>query len=673
MHLLAALVAAALLTACASISRPEGGPRDELPPVFLRSEPAPGSLNVTKGRLVAFFDENVQLEDAFNKVIISPVQIQPAAVTANGHRVTVLFRDTLIDSTTYTIDFGDAIKDLNEGNILDGFALDFSTGPTIDTLRIAGMVLQAQNLEPAQAMLVGIYSNLADTAISTLPMERIARTNQYGQFTIRNLKPGTYRIFALNDLNRDYHWDRSEDVAFCDYTISPSAEQIEINDTLRAADGSDSIVARPGVRYLPNDVLLTWFNENFVAPYLKDYARADRRRVTLNFAAPNDSGVVITGVDGALAGLSAEQWSMPEINATADTLQLWLKPEVLPQADSLRLAVRYQRLDSAENLKWTNDTLRLFFRDTTKKKKEKKKHADTDSTLTDSVELTFLNIRSLASVSLDVHKPLTIEVDQPITAIDSAAVRLSMMVDTTWTPLSGIFPAADSLKPLTRRVFDVKWQPGEKYRLEIDSAAVVGLYGEHNKPFRQDFTVKKLEDYSSLRFTIAGLDTLPAVVELLSTADEAVARATVGPDGTALMKYLAPGKYYARLFIDANNNGKWDTGKLLSGLQPEEVYYYDKRIDLKGNWDVEQSWDLYALPIDAQKPYAIKKNKPKLKRGERAPQEDEEGDGFDSEYDDFNDFNGTNRRNTGTTRNTGSNMLSGRMGGLQRANGNDRY
>ena len=84
----------------------------------------------------------------------------------------------------------------------------------------------------------------------------------------------------------------------------------------------------------------------------------------------------------------------------------------------------------------------------------------------------------------------------------------------------------------------------------------------------------------------------PAVVELLSTADEAVARATVGPDGTALMKYLAPGKYYARLFIDANNNGKWDTGKLLSGLQPEEVYYYDKRIDLKGNWDVEQSWDI---------------------------------------------------------------------------------
>ena len=115
----------------------------------------------------------------------------------------------MLDNTTYTIDFSDAIKDLNEGNTLDGFAIDFSTGDSIDSLRIAGMVFEARTLEPAQNMLVGVYSNLSDTAITTLPLERIGRTNQLGQFIIRGLKPGDYRIYALNDINRDYHWDRS--------------------------------------------------------------------------------------------------------------------------------------------------------------------------------------------------------------------------------------------------------------------------------------------------------------------------------------------------------------------------------------------------------------------------------------------------------------------------------
>lgn len=237
-------VLAVLAAACASIGRPEGGERDETPPVFVRSDPAPGATNAKNTRLTAYFDENVQLEDAFTKVVVSPAQKTPPTVTANGRRVTVELRDTLLDSTTYTIDFADAIKDLNEGNILDGFALDFSTGPTIDTLRISGVVLQAENLEPAQGMLVGVYSNLSDTAITTLPMERIARTNQLGQFTIRNLPYGEYRIFAVNDVNRDYHWDRSEDIAFFDDIVVPSVVDFEVTDTLYSSEGADSLNVR---------------------------------------------------------------------------------------------------------------------------------------------------------------------------------------------------------------------------------------------------------------------------------------------------------------------------------------------------------------------------------------------------------------------------------------------
>ena len=191
------------VAACASIGRPEGGPRDEKAPEFVRSTPMPGEVNVDRGRIDIFFNENIKLEDASNKIVVSPAQKQMPSIQAQGRRVTVELRDTMLPNTTYTIDFSDAINDLNEKNILDGFAMDFSTGDTIDTLRISGVLLEARTLEPAQGVLVGAYRNLSDSAVSTLPMERVARTNQLGQFTLRNLKAGEYRVYAVNDRNRD--------------------------------------------------------------------------------------------------------------------------------------------------------------------------------------------------------------------------------------------------------------------------------------------------------------------------------------------------------------------------------------------------------------------------------------------------------------------------------------
>ena len=153
---------------------------DELPPVYVRSNPAMGQLNVKGNKITVEFDENIALDDAMNKIVVSPAQRTTPAISSNAKRVTVELRDTLLPNTTYTIDFADAVKDLNEGNVLDGLALDFATGDTIDTLRISGMVFEAQTLEPAQGMLVGVYSNLEDSAIHTLPMDRITKTNQTG-------------------------------------------------------------------------------------------------------------------------------------------------------------------------------------------------------------------------------------------------------------------------------------------------------------------------------------------------------------------------------------------------------------------------------------------------------------------------------------------------------------
>lgn len=650
LHLLPAAAAALVLTACASVGRPEGGARDELPPEYVRSTPTQGEKNVSGTSFSVIFNENVQLEDAFNKVVISPVQLEAAQVSANGRRVSVRLRDTLKANTTYTIDFGDAIKDLNEGNVLDGFALDFSTGDHIDSMRISGIVLDASNLEPAQGMLVGAYKNTADSAIRTLPPDRIARTNQLGQFTIRNLAPGSYRIYALNDLNRDWHWDRSEDVAFLDSLVVPDLREIVVTDTLYDAAGGDSLITRPGIQYLPNDVLLTWFNQNYRAQYLKDYARPERRRVTVTLGAPPDTLPEIRIVDGPghdiPTGALSDSWAIPMYSHERDSITLWLADTAVVATDSLRLSVRYQKPDSLDRMVWTTDTLRFFYREPRRSKKEIE--ADTLPRRYDVLPLTVTS-----GSPQEVYKPLTFSVGQPLRSIDTTHVRLEMMVDTNWVAVKSFRIEPDTLNPVLSRRIEQKWVPGGRYRLEIDSAAVAGIYDEHNKPFSQEFTVRALEDYSNLIFNLKGSDST-AVVEILTSADTPVRREKV-EGGRAVFRYMQPGTYYARVFFDTDGNGLWTTG-VLDSIQPEEVAYYPKKIELKRNWDVEQDWDIYELPVDKQKPYAILKNKPKLKRGEKAPEEEAP--------EDEDPFLGPGYNNPNGNRNNNRNNGFGGMGGL---------
>ncbi|MDE7124981.1 MAG: Ig-like domain-containing protein, partial [Muribaculaceae bacterium] len=579
-------------------------------------------------RFDIYFNENIQLEDPSTKIIVSPAQKLSPSITSQGRRVTVELRDSLLANTTYTIDFADAVNDLNEKNILDGFALDFSTGDTIDTLRISGMVLAAQNLEPAQGMLVGVYSNLADSAISTLPLERVARTNQLGQFTIRNLKAGTYRIFAINDANRDNHWDRSEDIAFYDMTISPTVEHIEVTDTLRSSTDQDSLVTRNGVKYLPNDILLTWFNENYQAQYLMDYKRPDRHRIFINFGAPSDTMPTLTILDGPLKGTTLAEHSVIKRSATRDSLEYWITDSAIIARDSLLIAASYLRTDTLDNLTWTTDTLKFNFR-APKSGKKKKKDDEADTI----PEITFLAFNSRGTSVQDINKPLYFEASEPVSRFDSAAVHLLKLTDTVWTEIyARPVPEADSINPLSFK-FDYEWEPGSKYKLSIDSAAITGIYGHWNRPILQEIKVRSTEEYGNLFFRINDTDSA-AVVELLNQSDATIAAAPV-IDGIASFRFVRPGTYYARLFLDSNRNGKWDTGNIADAIQPEETFYYPGKIALKANWDIEQSWNIYQTALDLQTPNDIQTHKPKHKNATGQPNKSV----YDDEEDDDNFFN----------------------------------
>lgn len=651
-----------VVASCASIGRPQGGARDVTPPAYVRSNPPHGTLNFKGERIEAFFDENIQLDDAFNKVIVSPTQKITPVVRSFGRRVTVELRDTLKPNTTYTIDFADAIQDLNEGNVLDGFALDFSTGDSIDTLRLSGIVLEARTLEPAQAMTVGIYREPADTAITTLPFERIARTNQLGQFTVRNLKAGNYAVYAINDLNRDNKWDRSEDIAFLGHLATPSVEAITVTDTIRTAAGTDSLATRPGTAYYPNDLLLTWFNEGYKSQYLKDYKRPERRKITLEMGAPADSLPEIAVVKGP-QGRSFSEMAVLQHNATNDTLTYWLHDPELIAADSLMLSVRHLNTDTLDRIVWKTDTLRFFWRDKDKKKKKKDEEADT---VPKPIELLPLTMTSPSD--FDVYQPLRLGTSTPIARADTAAFHLEMLVDTIWTAVPHSPVRTDTLNPLTGLVIDFDTGPGQKYRIRVDSLGVENIYGLHNKDFSQEFKVRELEEYSNLVLNITP-DSLPMMVELLSEADNPV-RVVSAEKGKAIFRYVNPGTYYARLWIDADSNGIWTTGCVIDSLQPEEVYYYPRKIDLKANWDVENSWDIYELPVDAQKPMKIRKNKPKPKKGEEPlPDEDVELDEWGEPIDPTrtNSLTGGRKGNNRYDRN---NRNNNRLGGNNLQMGN---
>ena len=632
LRLLLALPLALAVAACANMGRPEGGPRDELPPVYVRSNPALGQLNFSGNKITVDFDENIALDDAMNKIVVSPAQKTTPAISSNGRRVTIELRDTLQPNTTYTVDFADAVKDLNEGNVLDGFAIDFSTGETLDSLCISGMVFEAETLEPAQGMLVGVYSNLSDTAITTLPLERITKTNQLGQFTLRNLKEGTYRVFALNDVNRDYHWDRSEDIAFYDVTVSPSSEPMTVTDTLVRANGlRDSLVTREATRFLPDDLLLTWFNEGYAAQYLKDYKRPERNKITFQFGAKADTLPILRLINTHRAGDEADDWSVLVASPTLDTLTYWITDTTLSALDSITLEARYQRTDTNDLLSWTTDTLRFNFREPRKKQEKKKKHDEEADTVPPPVPHTSLSVTSGNSQELNAGLRFTSQV--PIARLDTSAIHLEVLIDTIWYQMMRpSFTLGSPLQPMAYSA-PYDWEEDTKYRLTIDSAAVVDIYGLDNDKLVHEFTTRKSDDYSSVRFDITGLDSRPAIVQLMTSADKPVASAPV-VNGVADVQYLSPGTYYAKLFVDSNGDGLWTTGSLLDSIQPEEVYYFPKKLTLKKNWTIEQSWDINELPIDQQKPREIIKNKPKRRKGER---DEYSGSSADEEEDPFFD------------------------------------
>ena len=648
MQWLMASAVALILYSCASMGTPSGGPRDEDPPRFVRANPMPEAVNVSRSNMSIDFNELVNVKDAFSKVVVSPPSTQAPRISSSGRRVNIEFRDTLLPNTTYTVDFSNAIQDVNENNPLEGFSYTFSTGPTLDSLRISGMVLNAADLEPQKDVLVGVHSILNDTAFLKLPFERVAKTDDRGRFIIRGLKPGPYRVFALGDANNDFRWDNPEEsIAFYNEIVVPQTEQTTVTDTIYNLKTMevDTVVDRSRTIFLPNDLLLSYFNINFKPQYIVKNERLDSTRISLILNGPSPKIPTLTPLNVT----ASDDWYDLERSANNDTLTYWLREPSLVSTDTLKMRVDFQGLLRSGEIEERSDTLDFITtRPRAVKPKKKSKQEETDSL----PQVRFLDLRMISAPQLDVYSPVIIEVNEPLETFFSSALHLEEKVDSLWGTVPG-FNGAEPLDSLSLRRYKINmpWKYGTEYRLRVDSLATHSIYGISNRPAEFNFKVKALADYSSLKMNITGLpDSVPAFMELLTSSD-AVARTAPVINGVATFKDVNPGTYYARITLDANGNGKFDTGNYDKQIQPETVFYYPKKINLRKNWDIDQSWNVYELPADQQKPNAIKKNKPERKKHDRQEQqvEEEEDEIFDPTR---NPFNPNDRRRSSRNRTT---------------------
>ncbi|MCD8237006.1 MAG: Ig-like domain-containing protein [Prevotellaceae bacterium] len=381
-YLFVAFFAILFLAACANIGTPDGGPYDETPPKIVRTSPKYASTNSRVSKVVLEFDENVKLENAAEKVVISPPQKEQPEISASGKRITVALLDTLKPNTTYTIDFADAIEDNNEGNPMGDYAFTFSTGEKIDTFQVSGNVLDASNLEPIKGMLVGLYSvdSLSDTAAAafpdsifrTKPFERISRTDSRGHFVIKGIAPGEYRVFALNDQNQNFMFDqKSEMIAFSDRMIAPSSRPDIRPDTVwHDSIHYDSIVMTPYTHFYPDDIVLLAFQEKKQDRYMLKNERPVPHKFSIFFSAPSDTLPLIKGLN-----FDADSAFVIEASENNDSLTYWIRDSLIYNIDTLEMAVTYYATDTTGVLALSTDTLLLYSRLTREKMEKQRQEA----------------------------------------------------------------------------------------------------------------------------------------------------------------------------------------------------------------------------------------------------------------------------------------------------------
>ena len=583
--------------------------------------PTLGATSQKVRKVTLTFDELIKIEKAQEKITISPPQLEAPDIKVSGRHISVKFNDSLKANTTYTVDFSDAIVDNNEGNPLGHFTYFYSTGEQLDTMEVSGHVLNAADHEPIKGILVGLHRNLCDTAFTGLPFDRVARTNGRGYFSIKGIAPGAYRIYALKDIDGDFKYSRGEAMAFSRDTIVPTCFRDVRQDTLWADTVHiDTIRNVEYTHFKPDDVVLLAFTEKNISRQLLKTSR-NPEYFQAYFTAPSKHVPEVRGLNFDEKGKIIEDRS-----AGNDTITYWLCDSTLVQNDSLSVEYTYEITNDSTGVNELHtDTLTLMprlkyehrkriadeaYEKWEKKRAKRHKRGDySDEVYPVSPLDVQYDIPSELAPDCNLHFTLK----EPLQRIDTTGFHLYLKVDTLYNEVP--FRLERNSLSLLRYTLRGAWRPQQEYVLNIDSAAVTGISGKVNKAHDVKFKISAMETFGSLFLLIPDADST-TIVQLIR-GDESVYKQFKVKDNRVDFFYLKPNDYYIRAFNDRNGNGKWDVGDFEAGLHAEEVYYFPNVLNVRANWDIEQTWTMKALPLMQQKPKDLIKQKESEERVSR--------------------------------------------------------
>ncbi len=625
----AILVLAIVVASCARMGSPDGGWYDEDPPYVFATSPMENAVNYNGNRVYLLFNEYIRLENAQEKVVVSPPQLEQPEIKLQGNRIRIELKDTLLPNQTYTIDFSDCISDNNEGNPMGNYTFTFSTGDHIDTMEVSGNVIDAETMEPVKGALVGLYEDSlftqekGDTIFRTKAMIRVSRSDGEGHFCIKGVaREKRYRIFALEDMDGDYKYSQpSEAVAFSEQIIKPDCYPDTRLDTIWADElRIRDLVQVPYTHFTPDNIVLR----------MSKVEKQERHLLKKERNEPEQLKVFFTYGDTLLPTFRPLNFEakekvdyLVEYTQNKDSITYWLSDSLLINNDSLNVELSYYETDSLGELQLRADTLefvpKLSFERRQKLKDEEykkwKKEQDRKQKKEQPYETEFprapLNIKWNVHSTMTPEERISFEVPAPIALIDTSMFHLRVKVDTLYEDKPFVIKEDTIRSRIYYMMTDFK--ENEEYKLEVDSFAVRDIYDRFSIAQKTTIKIGEQDAYGRLIVNLTGIQGKQYIFQLLQGADK-VSRQVITTTPRVEFKYLKSGDYYLKLIVDDDGDGKFTTGLYDENLQPERVYFYREKLEIKEKWDNTITWNPTSVPLNLQKPAAITKQKADKKK-----------------------------------------------------------
>lgn len=576
---------------CANPVTPTGGPKDAEPPKVLACDPPNFAVNFKGNSFRIDFDEFINLKSPATEVFISPPLKKPLDPRLRGKSLLLKFEDSLVQNLTYSVTFGNAIADFTESNLLKGFNYVFSTGSYVDTLSLQGTLVNAFDHKPQKDAFVELYLNNNDTLpLDSLPLHvppyYLTKTDATGYFIFNNLQDKRFKLVALFDQNGDLIFNQStEKIAFSDSMVKPYYIVREKADTARK-DSSTITLQKNSKSKAENPVLVRKADSTRKADSVK-LAQSIYPSYPLFLFEETDSIQRVVKTNSPDEGIAVITFRFPAKNIrfvplNFDSITPWHKVEYSGKKDSVILWITRPKTDSLIMKVLTdNDVVDTIMMDITKKRSQKKSDKKEKP-----AQLVITNLSKGSGLNQFKNK-LLLSFSYPLIRWDFSGILLIENKDTLHPKIA----FSDSLK---RKIeIQNKWLEETAYKIIIPDSVFYGINDISHDSVTIDFRTRAERDFGNLILSM-NIDKRPGqyIIQLLDEKEAMLFEERVISQSEKIhFNFMTPGKYKIKAIHDRNNNRRWDTGNYKKNLQPETVLYLPKTVEIRANWDVEESWD----------------------------------------------------------------------------------